>query len=485
MISGKSWNGISKPSVLGAVIIVSGAAWYFSTGLTGNAAALLWIAPVPVLFASFNLSAKKAAIVSFISFLTGRLSWLGYLLTVVKIVPAVMFTLLFPVVFTLIVLATRYFVLRKPHWTSIFLFPTLWTSFEFITFLSSPDGTAGSLAYTQMNYLPVIQIASITGFLGITFFVTLVPAAFAMILHHFNDARIRKPALIAVISIIIAVCGYGLARLSQHQTSREITVGMISLDEEYHYDTADQTDIARQYAMMIMELAKRKAQIVVLPEAIFRITPANDSAVRNILVNAAGSGNVSIVAGMMRIRSDSSANIAQVLTPRGLLIEYDKKYLIKWLGQRSKPSKRTGLFILNGIPAGVAVCKDMDFPQYIRKYASANIVFVPAWDFRKDDWLHSRMAILRGVENGFSIARCARQGRLSLSDPYGRIIAETSTAGGNGSVLLGKIPVSGEGKLFREKNEASELWFGILNLLTGLAFFGKWFLGREKGNGNT
>ena len=39
-------------------------------------------------------------------------------------------------------------------------------------------------------------------------------------------------------------------------------------------------------------------------------------------------------------------------------------------------------------------------------------------------WLHSRMAMLRGVENGYAIARSARNGVLTVSDAYGRVSYE-------------------------------------------------------------
>lgn len=38
------------------------------------------------------------------------------------------------------------------------------------------------------------------------------------------------------------------------------------------------------------------------------------------------------------------------------------------------------------------------------------------------------MAILRGVESGFSIARAAKQGRLTVSDSRGRVFAWQSSA---------------------------------------------------------
>ena len=35
--------------------------------------------------------------------------------------------------------------------------------------------------------------------------------------------------------------------------------------------------------------------------------------------------------------------------------------------------------------------------------------------------------VVRSVENGFSMARSARQGNLTLTDGYGRIVAEASS----------------------------------------------------------
>lgn len=52
-------------------------------------------------------------------------------------------------------------------------------------------------------------------------------------------------------------------------------------------------------------------------------------------------------------------------------------------------------------------------------------MLVPAWDFVADLWQHGQIAVMRGVEDGFSIARAAKQGYLTVSDNRGRIVAET------------------------------------------------------------
>lgn len=75
---------------------------------------------------------------------------------------------------------------------------------------------------------------------------------------------------------------------------------------------------------------------------------------------------------------------------------------------------------------GVAICKDMDFADPARRYGreDAGLLLVPAWDFVVDRSWHGHIAVMRGVEDGFSIARAAKNGYLTVSDWRGRIVAE-------------------------------------------------------------
>ena len=91
---------------------------------------------------------------------------------------------------------------------------------------------------------------------------------------------------------------------------------------------------------------------------------------------------------------------------------------------------------------GLAICKDMDFHDTGAAYSAlySNLLLVPAWDFQADGWMHSRMGIMRGVENGFAIARAARRGSLTLSDDRGRVVAEADDAHGDAQVV-GDLPL--------------------------------------------
>jgi apolipoprotein N-acyltransferase len=126
------------------------------------------------------------------------------------------------------------------------------------------------------------------------------------------------------------------------------------------------------------------------------------------------------------------------------------------------------LFEFNNIKTGTAICKDLDFPSYIKNYGVAGIDFlnIPAWDFVTDDWLHSRMAIFRGVENGFSEVRTARQGRLTISDAYGRVIAEANSSSGKAVTLTGNVPIQKLNTIYNRWGN----WFGIANIIAALFF---------------
>ena len=67
-------------------------------------------------------------------------------------------------------------------------------------------------------------------------------------------------------------------------------------------------------------------------------------------------------------------------------------------------------------------------------------MLVPAWDFGEDGTYAARLSALRGVENGFAMARAAREGLLTISDAYGRIVAETPSRPLPGAVLLAEVP---------------------------------------------
>jgi apolipoprotein N-acyltransferase len=464
-----------KFSFVAGAVITSGLCWYFANDLSGNYWYLLWVAPVPVLIASLRSSARRTFLVAFIAYLLGRLSWLPYLLTVLPVPLAVFFTVLLPLIFALIVLLTRKIVLRDRIGWSVFAFPVFWCLFEFLLFKFSPDGTAGSMSYTQSNFLPVVQIASVTGILGISFLVTLFPSAIA-VGSHFRFKRMKGSLVIALLLIFISII-FGIIKLNSKSSGQaELTVGLVVLDEKFHSET-DHPDAAKErqtanlYAAEITRLAQQGAQVIVLPEKIVNTIPATGIAIKNIFLNAAASNHVAIVAGYTQFTNDNTKqNRALVISAKGeLLSDYQKVNLFEGEARSGFiPGNDISIFDLNNIASGVAICKDMDYSGFIRRYDKNNnlVMYVPAWDFIQDGWLHSRMAILRGGENGYAIVRTARQGQLTISDHKGKVLYEASCTNNKAAALIGKFPLVSTKTIYSQFGD----WFGYFIAITAAIF---------------
>jgi len=134
--------------------------------------------------------------------------------------------------------------------------------------------------------------------------------------------------------------------------------------------------------------------------------------------------------------------------------------------------------MLQGDPRiGLAICKDMDFHDIGEAYAArrAQLLLVPASDFTVDGWLHSRIAIMRGVESGFAVARAAHAGRLTLSDDRGRVVAEASSERRDAE-LVGDLPLRETHTLYAQWGD----WFAWLDVIALAACLVLAFLPRSR-----
>ncbi len=354
--------------------ILSGICWYLSCGLNGDSWFLLWLAPIPVLTVALNLSGRKAFSISFLAYLIGRMSWFSYLITVATIIPAIIFTLLLPLIFGLIVTGTRWIVMKTKFRTGIFAFPVFFTAYEFLLILFSADGSAGSIAYSQANFLPVIQIASITGILGITFVVTLIPSIVSVGWYHHKEKNLFNMALVLAIGLTFLVCLYGIVRINGKNGIKSITAGLVVLDESHHYVTdhpvlKDELNTVAIYTDSITRLAQKGAKLAVLPERAFNVNAETESVLMQMLENAARKNHIYIITGYTNFKNKPSRNSALVIDTAGHIIcEYNKVHLVTGFERQFAPGNETGLFTLDGLKAGTAICKDLDFPAHLRKY---------------------------------------------------------------------------------------------------------------------
>lgn len=465
-----------------AATLLSGLLWYFAIDISGRFGFLVWVAPLPILWISLQTSGRISFLCAWMAYLLGRLSWIPFLMVLMPVVPIILVTLLPPFIFAFSILLNRWIVLKSQSVWSVFAFPAIVAAIEFLIFNNPVDGTAGSLAYTQSNYITIIQLASVTGIWGIVFIASLVPAAITLLLYFRNQRKTQWAVAGITTTVLISTCVFGVIRLNQSKDFSEVKVGITCASEDLYQVGSSparmREQIILQYRQQIESLAKQGAQYVLFPEKIFTLRETNKDSLLSVLKSTALQAQTTIIGGIAVRKKTSRLNLVEFITPDGSVQEYQKRFHVKGFEGDFEQGNTVGFLKQVPFAGGMAICKDMDFPAWLREYQQVDLLFVPAWDFVQDGWLHSRMAIMRGVENGYTIVRAGRQGRLTVSDYRGIVVAETNVENGKAASLLASAPVYHIQTIYSKWGD----WFGWLCIFLKVSFIIQAFFNSKRKN---
>jgi apolipoprotein N-acyltransferase len=462
--------------------LASAAFFYLGTGLH-PIWWTLWLAPIPVLAIAPRLRGGTALLLGSIAWLIGEMNQWNYVRHDIQLPlqSAALYFLVLALVFGFAVVFVRGFLRRGSLFLAALAFPVYWVTWEYLTAIASPHSTWGNLAYTQMDFLPLIQIASITGLWGLSFVVLLFAGTVAALFSGVGRLWQHRALAMAVGFVVTAVLVLGEWRLQSNPLDKSVAVALIAKDVpmSVYLGTENQAiELLHEYADEVRRVTPVGTQAVVLPEKIGRVSESALTEVDALFSLAAAATRSAIVVGLVRLTPSGAFNSSRFYSPNGKFeANYDKHRLIPGVEPERPGYKRVVLDEPSG-HWGLQICKDTDFPRLSREYAhdGANLLLVPAWDFNVDGWLHSRMALLRAVENGFALARSARNGLLILSDNRGRILAETATAPGRFVSISGKLNVAPEETFYARAGN----WFAWLCIAAFVVLLASRLLARSR-----
>jgi len=465
-------NPATKKTLLLAsgALVVTSAMLFWGTGLHPRWW-LTWLAPLPVLLISPHVVRGRVFWMAAVAWFLGSLNMWFYFLTAISI-PIFVVLLLSAVpscFFGLAVLLFRRFILRGELGKAALSFPVFWVTVEYLNNLTSPHGTFPNMGYAQMDFLPVLQVTSLTGIWGITFCLFLLPATIAGVLSQAGTVSQRKRLATAVGVFLALVIGWGSWRLmSTPAPEHSVKVGLIATgtDTTFPHDDTSALKLLQDYSDKTASLAAQGAQVIVLPEKIALISDQAADQADAVYAAASARAKASIVVGLDRGSLTKRFNEARLYTPDGTLAaSYHKHHMVPRFEDMDQPGTTITVLDQPSGVWGIQICKDMDFPALSRQYGAQGVglLLVPAWDFTLDGWLHGRMAVLRGVESGFTIIRAAKQGVLTVSDDRGRILAQQDAATVPVASLIARAPVWHDNTLYVRCGD----WFAWLNM-TGL-----------------
>jgi apolipoprotein N-acyltransferase len=163
-----------------------------------------------------------------------------------------------------------YFIswLQKRFFWTIYLIPFIWVSMEFLKSYGPLAFSWSSLALTQTNFLPLLQIAEYTGSEGISFWVVLINIAIYMMLY--NNKQIYKINIVLIFFIIFPFL-YGLFKINFIKESqwnkKAVSIIQPNIDPNLKWESSFRDELYRTMDSLNVLAYELSPDLVLWPEA--------------------------------------------------------------------------------------------------------------------------------------------------------------------------------------------------------------------------
>lgn len=380
---------------------------------------------------------------------------------------------------------------RGPWAVSVLMFPLASTALDYIMELTRL-GSLFSLAPTQFDNKPLLQISSIFGGKGIVFLLTLT--AVLIVVNWKNRKK-----LAVCLGILLLIHAFGLIRMEYHakkiEAADRITIGWSAApvtDDSFFVEELDGSleENAACLESTLLLAKKEGIELLCFPEESFYldadahdafIERAQELAARygiNLLLSVESEFPDADVLESGVSESDlsesdvSESNISEadasesdslnaddelginhclfINTSGKIASDYMKTMLIP---VAEEPYYTEGKGELPKVHAEIdqkdlvlsyAICFDGDFASYVRTIPDETDLFIDvSWDWPQVDDLHYRIIGLRAVENGLSVIKPTINGFTTVTDYVGSVHSMThSDDTGYNRVILVEPPLA-------------------------------------------
>jgi len=470
-------NAKSKPTLSILMLLVGSLLVGFSMG-RWQAPLAAWIGPALILrYARDHKVLRGYVLVLVASILStgiGFISiWLGGL--PLPLIPFLLIGIGF--LWSLPYLADRMVASGLKGFSSTFVYPLAATTVEFLFIHFNPLGAWGATGFTQYGNLPLMQLASVTGMIGITFLMGWFASTTNWSWEN-RDNLVRTFAGLGTFGVVITVVlAFGSLRLNRAIVNRAdetiriagITASPLDSLGELKQETPDAAKSQilahwNAYFAATVREAQAGAKVILWPE-VAGVTSENYGTGENLLTSRAReiARQYEIYLGLPIYVEALEATLPYenkllLIDPAGeIVIEHFKYggaitegYRVQ--GDGKLQTVATSFGILSGV-----ICYDMDYPAVIQQSGrnGTGLMLAPSRDWFSIDPVHTHMAVFRAVENGMSVVRQVDRGLSIAVDPYGRVLAQTDFYGTTDRTMVAQVPVR--------------------NVTTVYSLFGRWF----------
>jgi len=368
---------------------------------------------------------------------------------------------------------------------ALVLAPFLWVAVELLRahVVSFPWMLLGT---SQIDNVPLVRLASVTGVYGVSFEIALVNTAFAaaMLVHR----RRRRPLLMAAVAGAVALQSTVLVRVERSESEAQAVLVQqnVPIVREWNYTAYK---ILLDDLSAISRAPRQGKDATVAPLIVWPESPApfetDDKLFSETAAELARNQHSWLLAGATAVQpiagqsEQAVYNSAVLISSSGALVQrYDKVHLVPWgeyvpfawaFGFAKALTHEVGAFAasggertpldIGGHRYGVFICYESVFPHEVRQFAEHGAEVLV--NISNDGWFGNsgapwqglNMARMRAVENHRWLLRCTNTGITAAIDPMGRVVA--------------KVP--------RNERTALSAPYALLDDTTFYTSYGDWF----------
>jgi apolipoprotein N-acyltransferase len=376
------------------------------------------------------------------------------------------------------------------HRFRVFSVPVIWVAVEWLRAWGPFGVTGGDIGYSQVQLLPLIQIATFTSVYGVSFLVVLVNAALVDVGTALAAVRTKRtgindstelvevpvPAflrLVLVLALVAGCFGYGLFELRgsrevHSQASEQLKLALIqpNIDQKDKMNPAKVLPTFELQEEMTQKALAENPDIVIWPETAVFSYLLHDARLFPRIKSLAEEANAWLVMGTPHYIGKRSYNSIVSISPSGEVVSrYDKEQLVPF--GEYLPFRIILYPVLKGVgyydaefsanpkpePVAVkdlklaaAICFESTFPDLIRKRVKRNSDFIllvtnDAWfNDSSAPYFHLNTGVFRAIENRKYFVQVGNSGFSAVIDPYGRILKRSRL--NQREILTFEIPLS-------------------------------------------
>ena len=387
----------------------------------------------------------------------------------------------------------------------ISIVPFLWVSIEYLRSFGPLSFPWINLALTQTFSLPLIQIADVTGSMGISFWIVVLNIIIYIAIISNSSKKLILSTGALLLLVIFLLGFFRISHIHNINAENKINVSIVqpNIDPNLKWEQNFRDKIFNTMDSLHNEAIVLNPDFILWPEAALPTYLRINYSKRRSILQKVKKSNIPLLTGTPdRVKREDNQinyyNAAMFIKPDGSTKMYYKIHLVPFaesipfsnyfsslkklnFGQANfTAGSEYTLFNVDNVSFANLICYESSIPKITRKFINLGAKFITIET--NDSWCghssgvyqHFQIAKMRAVENRTPIARSANTGISALVLPTGKVNKRIDY--NKQGIMLASIPIKNISSFYTKYGD----WFALICILISVIALGLgWFQKRS------